>query len=375
MPELDALRGLFLVWMTFTHMPTRFSDFVNQPFGFVSSAEGFVFMSALLVSRVYLRDARQSDTALRAKLWRRTLKIYSYHLLLLSFAFTVAAAFAARTHRPALYNLLDFYLAHPVVAIIGSALLIYCPPLLDILPMYVIFLFFTPVALSMSVRYGWKWILAGSGSLWLAAQFGLREYLHSFVVHVTHLQIPLQETGAFNLFAWQGVWIAGLWLGARSMEGEMPLARVPGYAIAVCGAICAFFFEVRHEWMGPHLTQESLGIEVDKWQIGPLRLINLAACLVVCYWLRRYLVRLIAREPFLTLGKASLQVFCAHLFFVFAALALLYGDIPELYGFRAYGMLALTFTGLFLVASREVKLQRAQRMAAVAAGQDSTMVS
>jgi hypothetical protein len=95
----------------------------------------------------------------------------------------------------------------------------------------------------------------------------------------------------------------------------------------------------------------------------------------VCYWLRRYLVRLIAREPFLTLGKASLQVFCAHLFFVFAALALLYGDIPELYGFRAYGMLALTFTGLFLVASREVKLQRAQRMAAVAAGQDSTMVS
>jgi hypothetical protein len=375
MPELDALRGLFLVWMTFTHMPTRFSDFVNQPFGFVSSAEGFVFMSALLVSRVYLRDAQQSETALRAKLWRRTLKIYSYHLLMLGFAFTVAAAFAAKTHRPALYNLLDFYLAHPAVAIIGSALLIYCPPLLDILPMYVIFLFLTPVALSMSVRYGWKWILAGSASLWLAAQFGLRESLHSLVVHVTHLQIPLQETGAFNLFAWQGVWIAGLWLGARSMEGEMPLARVPGYAIGVCGAICAFFFEVRHGWLGPNLTQQSLGIEVDKWQIGPMRLINLAACLVVCYWLRRYLVRLIAREPFLTLGKASLQVFCAHLFFVFAALALLYGDIPELHGFRAYGMLALTFTGLFLVASREVKMRRMQRMAAVEIEPESQIVS
>ena len=61
MPELDALRGLFLVWMTFTHMPTRFSDLVNQPFGFVSSAEGFVFLSALLVSRVYLRDAAQDE--------------------------------------------------------------------------------------------------------------------------------------------------------------------------------------------------------------------------------------------------------------------------------------------------------------------------
>src|SRR5579871_5467554 len=26
-PELDALRGLFLVWMTLTHLPTRYSDF------------------------------------------------------------------------------------------------------------------------------------------------------------------------------------------------------------------------------------------------------------------------------------------------------------------------------------------------------------
>jgi hypothetical protein len=375
MPELDALRGLFLVWMTFTHMPTRFSDLVNQPFGFVSSAEGFVFMSALLVSRVYLRDAREDGPELREKLWRRTLKIYGYHLLMLAFAFTVAAAFAAKTHRPALYNLLNFYLAHPVVAIVGSVLLIYCPPLLDILPMYVIFLFLTPVALSMSVRYGWKWILAGSGFLWLAAQFGLRESLHNLVVHVTHLPIPLQETGAFNLFAWQGVWIIGLWLGARSMEGEMPLARVPGYAVALCGAVCAFFFEVRHGWLGPHLTQEALGIKVDKWQIGPMRLINLAACLIVCYWLRRYLVRLIAREPFLTLGKASLQVFCAHVFFVFAGLALLYGDIPQLHGFRAYGMLVLTFTGLFLVAAREVKMRRAERLARVEARPDSPVVS
>ena len=155
----------------------------------------------------------------------------------------------------------------------------------------------------------------------------------------------------------------------------MPLARVPGYAVALCGAVWAFFFEVRHGWLGPYLTQETLGMLVDKWRIGSLRLINLAACLVVCYWLRRYLVRLIAREPFLTLGKASLQVFCAHVFFVFAGLALLYGDIPQLHGFRAYGMLALTFTGLFLVAAREVKMRRADRMAPVEGTPDSPMVS
>jgi len=365
-PELDALRGLFLVWMTLTHMPTHFSDLVNQPFGFVSSAEGFVFLSAMLASRVYLRDAKTDERGLRVKLWRRTLKIYGYHLVMLAFAFTLAAAFAAKTHRPALYNLLNFYLAHPVVAIIGAVLLIYCPALLDILPMYVIFLFMTPLALSIAVRYGWRWILAGSALLWIGAQLGVRELMHGLVVHVTHLPIPLVETGAFNLFAWQGVWIIGLWLGAKSAEGEMPLARVPGYAVALCGVVCAFFFEVRHGWLGPHLTQEALGIQLDKWQIGPMRLVNLAACLVVCYWLRRYVVLLISREPFLTLGKASLQVFSAHVFFVFAGLALLYGDIPQLHGFRAYGMLILTFTALFLIAAREVRLRNAERAAAAA---------
>src|ERR1700755_1296417 len=306
MPELDARRVLFLVWMTFTHMPTPFSDFVNQPFGFVSSAEGFVFMSALLVSRVYLRDARESEDGLWGKLWRRTLKIYSYHLLMLAFAFTVAAAFAARTHRPALSNLLDFYLAHPVTAIIGAVLLIYCPPLLDILPMYVIFLFLTPMVLTAEVRYGWRRVLAVSGVFWVGAQVGLREVVHHVLVYVTHLQIPLQETGAFNLFAWQGVWVLGLWLGAKSVQGRGPLARIPGWMIAVSGVLCLFFIGVRHGWLGAHLTQQTFGLSVDKWEIGPVRLVNLVAFVIVCYWMRKYLIRLVSIEPFLTLGKASL---------------------------------------------------------------------
>jgi hypothetical protein len=375
MPELDALRGLFLVWMTFTHMPTRFSDFANQPIGFVSSAEGFVFLSALLVSRVYLREAQEDGAGLRVKLWRRTLKIYGYHLLLLTFAFTVAAAIAATTHRPALHNLLNFYLAHPVVAIVGSILLIYCPPLLDILPMYVLFLFLTPMLLTVAIRYGWTRILVVSGLVWVGAQFGLRELLHSVVVHATHLPIPLQETGAFNLFAWQGMWIGGLWLGAKSAEGDVPLARVPGQIVAMCGGVCVFFIGVRHGWLGPYLTQQSLGIQLDKWQIGPMRVVNLAAFLIVCYWLRRYLAPLVAREPFLTLGRASLQVFCAHVLFVFVGLALLYEDIPQLHGMRAYGLLLLTFTGLILVAVREVRLRRAEQENLTALAKDSSVVS
>jgi hypothetical protein len=364
-PELDALRGLFLVWMTLTHLPTRFSDFVNSPIGFVSSAEGFVFISALLVGRLYMRETLENADGMRAKLWKRSLKIYGYHLIMLALAFTVAAAFAVHTHKTAITNLLTFYLAHPVVAIFGSVLLLYCPPLLDILPMYVTFLFFTPMLLTASVRFGWRKILAASGLVWLLAQFGLRDLVHNWIVHITHLHIPLQESGAFNLFAWQAVWIVGLWLGAQSALGAFPMKKIPGWAIAASGAVCLFFIGIRHEWLGPHLTQQALGMKLDKWQIGPLRVINLVTFTIVFYWLRKYVVRVVSIEPFLTLGKASLRVFCAHIVFVFVGLALLVSDVddgvPQLHGITAIALLVVTFVALFLVALNEVRKKRAER--------------
>ncbi len=361
LPELDALRGLFLVWMTLTHLPTRFSDFVNQPFGFISSAEGFVFLSALLIGRLYIRKSMEDPAGLRAHMWRRSFKLYAYHMFLLIFAFTIAASWAVHHHRAAITNLLNFYLNHPGIAILGSILLIYCPPLLDILPMYVLFLFLTPLILSAAVRVGWRIVLAASALIWLLAQFGLRDIVHNWVVHISHLQIPLQETGAFNLFAWQMVWIVGLWLGARSAHHDVPLKLVPRWGVAISALVCIFFVGVRHSWFGPHLTEQALGLLLDKWQIGPLRVLNIAAFLILFYWLRKYVKVVVAREPFLTLGKASLQVFCAHLLFVFGGLALLYGEMEQLTGITAVLLLAVTFISLFLVAANEVRKKRREK--------------
>src|SRR5271155_2216261 len=367
-PELDALRGLFLVWMTLTHLPTRLSELVNQPFGFVSSAEGFVFLSAMLVATLYIHKAQEDSDGVRSKLWMRALRIYGYHLIMLTMVFTVVAAFAAHTHRAAIYNLLNFYLAHPATAIIGSLLLIYCPPLLDILPMYVTFLLLTPYVLSVAVRKGWNSILLGSGVIWVLAQFGLRSWMHDLVVHATGLHIPLQETGAFNLFAWQAIWVLALWLGAKSAQGTNPLSRLPGYVFPLAGAGCLFFLGVRHDWLGAHLTQENLGLALDKWQIGPLRMLNLFAFSCMIYWFRKFLTKLVFVEPFITLGKASLEVFCAHVFFVFVGLALLYGEVTELHGRYAIVLLAITFSALILVAVREVRRKRKARLSSPTAG-------
>jgi hypothetical protein len=360
-PELDALRGLFLVWMTLTHLPTHLSDYFNQPLGFVSSAEGFVFLSALLVAHLYFRKAADNQDQVREKLWKRSLRIYGYHVLMLMFAFTLAASLASHTHRPALVNLLNFYFAHPFTAIVGSLLLIYCPPLLDILPMYVVFMLLTPPVLAFARRRGWAGMLAFSGFVWALAQLGLRDWVHTLVVHITGLKIPLQETGAFNLFAWQLVWVLGLWIGSCSAEGALPFARLPRVAFPISASVCLFFIGIRHGWLGQRLTQQTLGVQLDKWQIGPLRLINLIAFACVMYWLRKLLVRIVSVEPFLTLGKASLEVFCAHVFFVFVGLALLYGQMSQLHGVLAAVLIALTFSGMLLVAIREVNRQSRER--------------
>ena len=94
-PELDALRGLFLVWMTLTHLPTRLSELVNRPFGFVSSGRGVCVIVGHagghpLHSR---REAWEDSDGVRSKLWTRALRIYGYHLIMLVMVFTRGSSF------------------------------------------------------------------------------------------------------------------------------------------------------------------------------------------------------------------------------------------------------------------------------------------
>ena len=75
--EIDAVRGLMLVLMTLTHLPTRFADPAGQPFGFVSAAEGFVMLSAFMAGLVYSAKARRDgDAVMQQAFLMRALKIY-----------------------------------------------------------------------------------------------------------------------------------------------------------------------------------------------------------------------------------------------------------------------------------------------------------
>lgn len=321
-PELDALRGLLLIWMTLTHLPTHVSVYSNQPLGFVSAAEGFIFLSALLCGRVF---GRKMDEAGFSMVWNRlrmrALRLYGYHLILLTVAFTVIAFLAVRTKQPSLQGLIDFYLAHPVRGIIASLLLIYRPPLLDILPMYILFLLATPAVLYIGKRWGWKVIVLPSLLVWFAAQLGLRAWMYNATIQTWRIDIPFSALGAFDLYAWQLLWAMGLWIGSGRPR-LIPLEVAHKVAFAFAALVAVFFCYARHSFLWDPLNNGGWLVLTDKWHLGAFRLLNFAALATLFSAVQDRLAKWAILGPLVILGRASLEVFCAHLLVCFAALAL-----------------------------------------------------
>jgi hypothetical protein len=362
--SLDALRGFLLVWMTLTHLPTRVSPFSNQVVGYVSAAEGFILMAAVLIGRIQQHAfEKYGAPGARQKLFYRVKRIYGYHIGLLAFAFTVSAAAAVWLHRIPLQNLLDFYLAHPLRALVAAPALIYNPPLLDILPMYIIFMLATPVMLAVARRRGWRWVLIVSGAIWLAAQFHLREWLFGVVGHFG-FPIPANETGAFDLFGWQFLWTIGLCLGAARESPLFSNLRIPRWLVALAAAVALALFVCRHTSFDVLTGPALFDALVNKWRLSILRLIDAAALGILLLRFGSPLADNRLGRRLAALGRTSLEVFTAHVVFCLVFLGLAAGSDPHFAPWQDPIVLAITLTGLFLVADR---VEKRRALAAAAA--------
>ena len=369
--ELDAVRGLMLVLMTLTHLPTRLSNPTGQPFGFVSAAEGFVMLSAFMAGMVYTaRERREGAEAMRGAFFKRALKIYACQIALLIFLMTVVAVMGVLTGQEAIINLIGFYLDRPLAALFSGLLLIYSPPLLDILPIYIVFMLLSPVLLLHGLHRGWGGILGLSVLVWLLGQFDLGEAVYNAITSIAPIPVPYRQTGSFEIWGWQFLWVLGLWMG--SMQAERPDAPptvFPRWMVNTAIGIALVGFVWRHViGQNPFPGQASLQPLFDKWHLGPLRLINFMALLLLTMhfapWLRRHLPRLPVLE---TLGRASLPVFCAHLVLALLALALA-GDVqPQRPYWVDAAIVGVSFPALYLVAwiSGELDRRTAAKRAAL----------
>ncbi|PZO20818.1 MAG: acyltransferase [Burkholderiales bacterium] len=347
--ELDALRGLMLVLMTLTHMPTMFSLPSGQPFGFVSAAEGFVFLSAFMAGRVYGHRARRDGVAaMQVAFHERALKLYLCQLGLLSLAFTLIAWLGVHNRQGGATGLLEFFFIDPTAAVVGAALLLHNPPLLDILPLYIVLMLISPWVLRHALQRGWGGVLAVSALLWLAQQWGLGLALYELTASLIGVPIPYKDMGAFHWFAWQALWVVGLWLGTR----QQPLPRIPVWCLVPAAVYAAGMLLWRHMvGQDPMPGVPAVGMLLDKWSLGPLRVLNFASVFVLLVtfgpWLKRALPRPLPLE---LLGRNSLSVFCAHI--VIALFTLAFFGSPEV--IRPWStdvaLLASALAGLFAVA-------------------------
>ncbi len=354
--EFDALRGLMLVLMTLTHLPTRLASHMGQPFGYVSAAEGFVLLSAFMAGMVYTRKGRRSGIAsMRRAFWRRALVVYGCQLLTLVFLFTVIALLGLGIDQPAVKNLMSFYLQHPLTGLLAGIALVYQPPLLDILPLYILFLLASPWVLAHGMRHGWAGIMGASLGLWLLAQFGTTHQLYDLVVRHTGLTVPFSEAGAFDTMAWQLVWVLGLWMGASRViapQALPPRAPFPAWMVVLALSLAVASMGWRHAvGQSPLPGHTTVNLLFDKWQLGPLRLINLMALIVVTLRFGPWLVARLPRlDPLEAMGRSSLPVFCAHLAAVLVVLALFGEADPKRPVWEDAAVLGISFALMLLVA-------------------------
>lgn len=348
-PALDLLRGILLLLMTMTHLPTIWSSALGEPLGFISAAEGFVFLSAFMAGRIFIsRCESLGPQAARRWMFARALRLYFSHVALLLLAFTVAAWIATHFQRPALHNLLDFYFQSPRKALVGSATLLYQPPLLDILPMYILFFLGTPLVMWAAERCGWRGVLGLSVTVWLAAQFGLRACVHRLLEQTLGWDIPIAASGSFDLYAWQLLWTLGLWFGAMGADRtRQVLASSSGTLIVALCISCVMFAWRRYS--GP-MGFEDLARHlfwIDKWTLSPVRMVNFAAVLCLVLGGGARLVQHVRIARMEELGRASLWVFVAHIAFVLLSLGLIGGEDQSLSGVTGVVVILAGYAVLF----------------------------
>jgi hypothetical protein len=347
---VDSWRGIFHIILLLDHLPyllpTAFAilgDFL-QPLGYVSVAEGFVFVSGFMSGLVYTRARRErGDRIMWRKAVVRAAEIYVCYVL----AVVLLVAFVKCGGESCVdwgswAGLIAMSLP---VAAAKSALLLYQPAFLEILPMYCLFLLGTPILIKQLEKKRCLLVLMFSLSIWVIAQFNVRNILLNLTVfHQTPLH-HFVHFGYFNSLGWQIFFVSGLLCGHKTFTAKTPWLyadwRLPALAYIVTQAL----FVLRHNLLGLSVDNKW----VDGSSLGPLRLLNFVCITFLICRFRRHIEKYIAWRGFALLSKHSLQVFAFHLFPIYLAAIVIGGktSLPILAKFLVVGF---CFASLFLIA-------------------------
>lgn len=317
--RLDFLRGIGQ-WMVFLdHIPYDFLNwFTLRNFGFSDAAEFFVFISGYSIGFAYGPAIKGGQLfAATKRLWTRASQLYVAHIVLVLLFVIQIARTAARFDNPMYkeeFNVARF-LEHPEAMIEQVLLLRYKPVNLDVLPLYIVLVLAAP-AILWCLRRQPNWTLIGSAVVYFAAR---------------HFDWNLSSFPGgkwyFNPFAWQFLFVFGIWcgFGAGPKIRSMTLWR-PVPILAMAWLVFAFLIVMTWHVPGwgrfvPQALIHAI-YPIDKSNLDPLRLIHFLALLIVLLhflppdasWLSSKWLR-----PLILCGQRSLPVFCFGVLLSFGA--------------------------------------------------------
>ena len=334
---LDGFRGFFLLFMAVVHYDglteTWIGKIHHQYFGWVEDAQGFVFISGLVVGLVYGRQflRRPTVAAIFGPILARVRTIYAHQAGLV--AILLAAALLLGPLAAA--DLAPFRDA-PATFAVSSLLLLSSSSNMGILPMYIFFLLATPFALWLLHRDFVAPFFAAILLGWLAAQTNLSGFaMYQIQVLLEGQGVPASFGLYFNLLGWQALFFCGLFVGFRMAQGRLDLGflrerqwRIVFFmAVAAVALLGIYDLVIELHLLGDDYSTRIL-IRTDRAILGFFYPIAFAIDLFALVWLlqagpqdpapavrrvARATQRLFAARFLVLLGQHSLHVFSFHI--------------------------------------------------------------
>jgi len=301
--RFDSLRGLMLVFMTVNHLPTELRTVTDGSIGLFSSAEGFVFLSGILAGYVYIRRLwKGGEAGLKAAAVKRTKTIYAWHIASFLGCLVVVQA-TEKVLGFCSQNSPQLFYSNPFLALGLGLTLLHQPGLLDLLPMYCVFVMLLPYVLPALEAGRRKWVLAASVGLWAVGQ--VCPAIDGAPIYPVHL-------GTFNLFAWQLLFVVGMVIGHARARSDSNLVPVRPWLIAGALGVVVFSFGIRHyQWQTPW-ADAFFGISLNKPNLGLLRLADFGCVAYLVAVIGGQAPALLTWRPLAYLGQASIAVVAAQ---------------------------------------------------------------
>ncbi|WP_210048480.1 OpgC family protein [Neorhizobium petrolearium] len=292
---IDGMRGYFLVFMLINHLIFAGGYFLvkinHNQLAFVEDAQGFVFLSGLLIGMVYAKKMmRNGYAAGRAAIYTRAFELYRYAMGI------VLVVLVAQMLLPGAYTIWFNWLGYTnfddPLRLAAIASFLYQPTFMDILPQYIVYMLFAPMLVKLVLEDKWHYVIAGSIILWMTAQLGLQQIV---TTPLNDLVMGADDQGvrvSFNLLGWQIVFYSALVLGALTSAGKIDWKKILSpdntFIPKVALVLVLFFLPLRlitaHELMPPHMIGKFASMEI-RADFGPVYLLNFAAVALLVTWL------------------------------------------------------------------------------------------